>query len=511
MIATRDLLRLSVLAAAAVVGVLLAGGAALLSLGSEEASAQAAQRPNVVFVLTDDQMPGTEKKMNALQRDVVREGVKFTNMTSTFPLCCPGRATLLRGQYAHNTQIYGNSPPAGGWRKFEARGLHRSTFATWLDERGYQTGHFGKVMNNYRERGVPPGWDRWYAWNGVDMGWTSVNDQGKQKPLDRQEADSLVAKEALGFLDSRLTGPSGPVLAYVNFGAMHQPFAHAKVDEKKFSGANVPRSPAFNEKNVGDKPDYVRRLPRLSKKKISRLDQDYRNGLRSLMRVDRFVADATDLLRRRGELSNTYFVFYTDNGAHFGQHRFEHGKLQPYEEDVNFPLIVRGPGIPHGEVSTELVGNHDVAPTIADMAGADAPAFVDGRSFLGLAQNPTAAPWTRTAILGERENNGTPPNRWDMLRMKDDEGVKVYTRHQTGRVDKEYYDLARDPNQLHNALGPADKTYPAPDPATRAHYEKRLDDLYRCGSGPRAPDAPERSMPCRQAEDAPLLPSGPTP
>src|ERR671916_159244 len=511
MIATRDLLRLSVLAAATVVGVLLAGGASLPSLGSGEASAQAAQRPNVVFVLTDDQMPGTENKMNALQRDVVREGVKFTNMTSTFPLCCPGRATLLRGQYAHNTQIYGNSPPAGGWRKFKARDLHQSTFATWLNGAGYQTGHFGKVMNNYRERTIPPGWDRWYAWNGVDMGWTSVNDQGNQKPLDRQQADSLVADEALGFLDSRLTGPSGPVLAYVNFGAMHQPFAHPNVDEKKFSGANVPRSPAFNEKNVGDKPDYVRRLPRLSKKKISRLDQDYRNGLRSLMRVDRFVADATDLLRRRGELSNTYFVFYTDNGAHFGQHRFGHGKLQPYEEDVNFPLIVRGPGIPHGEVSTELVGNHDVAPTIADMAGADAPAFVDGRSFLGLAQNPTAAPWTRTAILGERENNGTPPNRWDMLRMKDDEGVKVYTRHQTGRVDKEYYDLARDPNQLHNALGPADKTYPAPDPATRAHYEKRLDDLYRCGSGPRAPDAPERSMPCRQAEDAPLLPSGPTP
>ena len=114
MIATRDLLRLSVLAAATVFGVLLAGGAALLSLESGEASAQAQQRPNVVFVLTDDQMPGTENKMNALQRDVVREGVTFTNMTSTFPLCCPGRATLLRGQYPHNTKIYGNSPPAGG-------------------------------------------------------------------------------------------------------------------------------------------------------------------------------------------------------------------------------------------------------------------------------------------------------------------------------------------------------------------------------------------------------------
>ena len=488
---------------------LLAGLVLVAVLGADASLGQAAgtqDRPNIVFVLTDDQMPGTENRMNALQRDLVREGVKFANTTSTFPLCCPGRATLLRGQYAHNTGIYGNSPPAGGWRKFKARELHRSTFATWLDERGYQTGHFGKVMNNYREEGksrIPPGWDRWYAWNGVDMGWTSVNDQGNQKPLDRQEADSLVADEALGFLDSRLRGPSGPVLAYVNFGAMHQPYAHAKVDDKKFTGVGVPRTPAFNEKDVRDKPAYVRNQPRLSNKEISRLDRDYRNGLRSLMRVDRFIADATDLLRRRGELDNTYFVYYTDNGVHFGQHRFGHGKLQPYEEDVNFPLIVRGPGIPSGVVNTDLVGNHDIAPTIAEMAQippSQVPAFVDGRSVLGLAQSPNTAPWTRTAILGEREIDGVAPNRWDMLRMKDSEGVKVYTRHETGpgEGDREYYDLRQDPHQLHNALGAEDTTYPAPDAATLNHYEERLDALYACAG-----------QSCRTAEDAPPLPPQP--
>jgi arylsulfatase A-like enzyme len=502
MIATRNLARLSVLAAATVLGMLLAGGTALLSPGSGEVSAQTTQRPNVVFVLTDDQMPGTENRMPALQNNLVREGVKFVNMTSTFPLCCPGRATLLRGQYAHNTEIYGNTPPAGGWEKFKAKGLHQSTVATWLNPPDggapdYRTGLFGKVMNNYRERSIPPGWDRWYAWNGVDMGWTSVNDQGKQRPLTRQQADSLVAEKALGFLSTRLNSPA-PVFAYVNFGAMHQPFAHASVDGKKFGGVKVPRTPAFNEDDVRDKPSSVRNLPKLSKEKVSRLDQDYRNGLRSLMRVDRFIADATDLLRRRGELSNTYFVFYTDNGAHFGQHRLEHGKLQPYEEDVNFPLIVRGPGIPRGVVSTELVGNHDVAPTIAEMAGAAVPPFVDGRSFLGLAENPATAPWSRTAILSERETYGRPPNTWDMLRMKDGEGVKVYTRHQNG--EKEYYDLTRDPYQLHNALGAAGTAYPPPGGATLAHYEGRLDALYNCAG-----------QSCRAAEDAPPLSGRPTP
>jgi arylsulfatase A-like enzyme len=246
----------------------------------------------------------------------------------------------------------------------------------------------------------------------------------------------------------------------------------------------------------------VRGLPSLSGEEISGLDRDYRNGLRSLMRVDRFIADATDLLSRKGELGNTYLVFYTDNGAHFGQHRFEHGKLQPYEEDVNFPLIVRGPGIEPG-VNTELVGNHDVAPTIAEMAGATAPGFVDGRSFLALAQDPATAPWSRTAILSEREIDGTPPNWWDMLRMKDNQGVKVYTRHENGPGDgdKEYYDLNLDPYQLHNALGAADTTYAAPGDATLAYYEERLDALYGCAG-----------QSCRAAEDAPPLPpGGPTP
>ena len=64
------------------------------------------------------------------------------------------------------------------------------------------------------------------------------------------------------------------------------------------------------------------------------------------MRVDRFIENASELLRREGEMDNTYFVFYTDNGVHLGQHRFMPGKLQPYEEDITFPLIVRGPGIP---------------------------------------------------------------------------------------------------------------------------------------------------------------------
>jgi N-acetylglucosamine-6-sulfatase len=318
------------------------------------------------------------------------------------------------------------------------------------------------------------------------------------RPLNRPEADPLVAKNALDFLNHRLN-KAAPVFAFVNFGAMHEPYYHAKVDDDKFKGERVPRTAAFNEDDVADKPPDIRDLPRLSNSEISELDQGYRNGLRSLMRVDRFIADASKLLRRKGEMNDTYFVFYTDNGAHFGQHRLGHGKLKPYQEDTNFPLIIRGPDIPHGVTNGDLVGNHDIAPTLAQMGGANIPNFVDGRSFLRLAKDPNA-PWSRTAILSEMETNNERPNKWDMLRMRHE----VYTRHAGTANEKEYYDLTKDPYQVHNALGARDTTYPPPDQTTRAYYEQRLDALYACSGQ-------EGAGSCAEAEDAPLQPSGTAP
>ena len=466
--------------------VLLACGV-MMVIGVE---ARGQAKPNIIFVLTDDQFPGTEKTMPRLRNNVTSEGLKFTNMISTYPLCCPARATIQRGQYSHNTRIYGNSPPLGGWPKFRRRGEHKSTIATWLNRAGYQTGLFGKYMNAYNDRFIPPGWDRWYAWVGKGNGGNTVNDQGTFRPINLRAADSLAKEKALRFMEKRLDR-SAPVFAFVNFKAMHEPYYHAKIDENKFQGARVPRTNSFNEDNVSDKPSYIRRLSKLSRSKISNLDRGYRNGLRSLVRVDRFIGEASELLRRKREMDDTYFIFYTDNGTHFGQHRLGHGKGLPYEEDVNFPLIIRGPGIPHGATSDKLVGNHDIAPTFARMGGANIPAFVDGRSFLGLAKDRTT-PWPRTAILGEKETNAVAPNNWDMLRMRG----KVYTRYARG--GREYYDLTKDPNQVHNALGRSDTTYSAPGRATLAYYEQRLDNLYRCGV-----DGP---MTCREAENAPLLP-----
>jgi N-acetylglucosamine-6-sulfatase len=140
--------------------------------------AEAATRPNILFVLTDDQEPRSLARMGKVQSRLVDEGVRFEHAFVTTPTCCPSRATFLRGQYAHNhgtlTGPEGD-PPTGGWQQFRSDGRERSTIATWLDSAGYKTGYMGKYLNGYGDERttthVPPGWDRWWGWQGPYSGF----------------------------------------------------------------------------------------------------------------------------------------------------------------------------------------------------------------------------------------------------------------------------------------------------------------------------------------------------
>jgi len=91
-------------------------------------------------------------------------------------------------------------------------------------------------------------------------------------------------------------------------------------------------------------------------------------------------------LRDAGELDNTYILFTSDNGYMQGEHDVPSGKMLPYDPSTQVPLIVRGPGIPRGRVSKELVGNIDLSPTILQVAHARAGLPQDGRSLIPFAR-----------------------------------------------------------------------------------------------------------------------------
>lgn len=87
------------------------------------------------------------------------------------------------------------------------------------------------------------------------------------------------------------------------------------------------------------------------------------------------MASIIKTLEDNNQLDNTYIVFSSDNGFHLGQHRLPPTKETPYEEAINLPLYIRGSGIPEGITIDEVVGNIDLAPTFANLAGVDIPRF----------------------------------------------------------------------------------------------------------------------------------------
>jgi arylsulfatase A-like enzyme len=139
-------------------GVFARLGLTLTQTQSSHSLTTLATKPNILFVLTDDMRASDLRYMPQTRNLLAGGGVKFTNAFVTNSLCCPSRATILRGQYAHNHQILSNRVPIGGFDKFRSLGLEDSTIATWLDDAGYDTMLIGKYFNGYDNTTyVPPG------------------------------------------------------------------------------------------------------------------------------------------------------------------------------------------------------------------------------------------------------------------------------------------------------------------------------------------------------------------
>ena len=141
------------------------------------------EQPNIILILTDDLADDDLSYMPNLRSLLIEQGTTFENAFVTDSLCCPSRATILRGQYAHNHGILENGPPNGGYEKFRSLGRQSSTLATWLQDAGYRTVLIGKYMNDYEGTQVPPGWNDWHA---VSGNYTShdLNENGKTVSYD---------------------------------------------------------------------------------------------------------------------------------------------------------------------------------------------------------------------------------------------------------------------------------------------------------------------------------------
>jgi N-acetylglucosamine-6-sulfatase len=448
-------------------------------------------KPNIIVVLTDDldRNMGTMDQVSKLKDMIAGQGITFSNSFVSESLCCPSRSSIQRGQYVHNHQVLGNHPPDGGFEKFHSLNEESSTIGTWVKAAGYRTGFMGKYLNGYPDTAapnyVPPGWDDWVspaAGNPYSEYNYTLNENGNLVQHADQPQDYLtdvLSQQAADFLQKTGTDHR-PFFLFVATYAPHQPATPAPRHQDAFPDAKAPRPPSYNEADVSDKPAWIQARPLLTPQQQNQMDNLYRKRLQSLLAVQDLVQHILDTLKSTKQLDNTYIIFESDNGFHLGEHRLHAGKLTPYEEDIRVPLYVRGPGIAAGRERKEIVGNIDIGPTVAELAGAQIPDFVDGRSLVPLFREGDQAKsnW-RGAFLIEQEevhfHNAKLQRRiarrhvlepFDPLETQlaaAKQGVPAYSAIRTpthiyvvySTGERELYDLNADPYELDNIVNKA--------------------------------------------------------
>lgn len=485
---------------------LIAPALMLLTGGGRPFSAPP-RHPNIVFILTDDLSRAEIDSMPSVKRLIAAQGASLDNYLVGVTLCCPSRASTLRGQYAHNTGVLVNEGPSGGLGAMQANGLEAATIATALHSMGYRTALVGKYLNGYpltgSERYIPPGWDLWFSPAG---GWPysqydyTINDNGTLVPHGRSPRDygtDVLMDRAISFLKDAAPSDSAFFL-YLALYPPHEPAVAARRHANRFAVAKAPRTPSYNEPDVSDKPAHIAKARPMPRRVELAVDDLYRRRLRSLMAVDEGVERIVTTLAQLGELDRTWIVFTSDNGFHLGQHRLPAGKRSPYEEDIRVPMFIRGPGVVAGRHLSQIAANTDLAPTFAELAGTQLPYEADGRSLLPLLDG-TVTTW-RTAYLVDQWTTNRrrvrptappsddldpvtlePPDLDEKARMgqpapaeRDERlaglgripvmpeyhGVRtdryLYVEYVTG--EKELYDLQSDPYELDNLIKSADAT-----------------------------------------------------
>jgi len=430
---------------------------ALLALGQ----AQAAKRPNILFMMSDDHAAEGIGAYGSWLKDYVHtpaidrlaaEGMRFTNVCCNNSICSPSRASIISGQYSHVTgalnlgcELKPNAP----------------SYIRELTNSDYETCVVGKWHMKQFPRGTSD-----YA---VTVGQGSYFNPTLHRPNGKREkyqgyyADRYT-DWALKWLKQR--DKTKPFYLSLHFKGPHEYFDYPERWAKLHEGVKVPEPPSLHEEitktspllkgkhfsvmydEEGPKSFYLVYEDFIGKQTddpAERRSLAYQHLIHKYIRcvaaIDDNVKRVIDQLRAEGTLDNTLVIYTSDQGYWLGQHNM-HDKRLILEESLKMPLIVRYPKeIKAGSVNTRLGMNIDFGPTMLDYAGVAIPSVMQGVSLRPLLQGNTPADW-RTSIFYAYYNRspkhwGIRTDRYKLIRFPDTEVV-------------EFYDLQEDPQEMYN-------------------------------------------------------------
>ncbi len=507
----------------------MAGAACLgTALGTSFRPAPAAgkQRPNILFILSDDhslQAIGAYPswlsafcRKQAVTPNIDRlaeQGALFVNSFCGNSLCSPSRAAILTGLHSHANGVMTLDKPItpGLW-----------TYPRGLREAGYQTAVFGK----WHLATTRPETDYWRILPGQGV-YENPRFEGPGGMESHQGyATDIITDLSLEWLKKR--DPSKPFMLMVQHKAPHRNWIPPQRYYRWLDDVEVPEpdtlfddyanraSPARLQKmEIGrdmvlksdlkvEAPDvridpnsaygprnvdFRRRNPQgrdLTRWKYQQYMKDY---LRCIKAVDDSVGRLTQYLTDAGLDSNTVVIYASDQGFYNGEHGW-FDKRWIYEESVHMPLIVRWPGVVKPATRpAAMVQNIDYAPTFVDIAGGRSPEALHGRSMVPVLRGQTPADW-RKSIYYHYYDPGHGVAKHYGVRTEKHTLAHFYTTDEW-----ELFDLEKDPKELRSVY--ADPAYAATATELKAELERlrtqfKDDTMFKPAPTPAAPDAAKK-------------------
>ena len=447
------------------------GGAAAGFLGAAACGpAKRDRRPNVVFILTDDQrwdclsVAGHPFLKTPHMDRIANEGARFRNAFVTTSICSPSRASFLSGLYAHAHGVMNN---------FTDYPASLASFPRALQAAGYETGYIGKWHMGEDDDSQRPGFDHWISHRGQGKYWdTTFNINGR-----RQEVKGYYSHVVTNFATEWLKQPrQKPFLLCLGHKAPHGVWIPEPKYERVYDDLAV-RKPVTADDTGPDKPSFIRERIGTwhgingNLYGLNDFDKFIKYYHATILSVDDSVGEIYETLRRMGELDNTLIVFAGDNGFLLGEHA-SIDKRTMWEESIRIPLLVRYPElIREPRVVDEMVLNQDVAPSVVDICEAAPLPGIHGRSFRGLVQGD-AAGW-RTSWYYEYNYEKEFPYTPNVRGVRTDDWKYIHYPNGDDQPDKylaELYHVSEDPLEQKNLIN---------DPAAAGKLEELKTELQR--------------------------------
>jgi len=455
---------------------------ALMGLG---AWAQAANKPNIVWIFSDDHSyqtigayGGRLQKLNMtpnLDR-MAREGMRFDRAYVGNSICAPSRATLLTGKHSHKNGKIDNRVPFN---------QDQQQFQKILRKNGYQTAMIGKI----HLPGKMQGFDYWEVLPGQGAYYNPafITEEGNTKY--KGYVTEIITDKALDWMENK-RDKTKPFMLMVHHKAPHRTWQPAERDMERYADIEIPEPAnlfddyatrgaaahgqameidrhmrmAYDLKVGGryaNSPQYAARNKWFKKNNPKGRDlvkwkyQTYmKDYLRCIWSVDESIGRVLQALEDQGLAKNTIVMYSSDQGFYMGEHGWFDKRFM-YEESFRTPLIAYWPGkIKPGSVNTDLVQNIDFAETFLDLAGAPIPDDMQGKSLVPLLAGKTPKNWRNSLYYhyyehpGEHRayrHEGVFDSRYKLIRF--------YGPDVPDGEEWELFDLEKDPSEMKNIYG----------------------------------------------------------